>query len=70
MSISAHVCAYAIDRVEPEPEIKREQVQGVWTRQVARILTLLLDQGKPQCIRSPSLICVLINIFMLRMIVY
>jgi hypothetical protein len=26
--ISAHVCAYAIDHVEPESEIKKEQVQG------------------------------------------
>jgi hypothetical protein len=29
ISISAHVCAYAIDHVEPESEIKKEQVQGV-----------------------------------------
>jgi hypothetical protein len=30
MSISAHVCAYVIDHVEPEPEIKKEQIQGVF----------------------------------------
>jgi hypothetical protein len=30
MSISAHVCAYAIDHVELESEIKKEQVQGVF----------------------------------------
>jgi hypothetical protein len=30
MSISAYVCAYAIDHVEPESEIKKEQVQGVF----------------------------------------
>jgi hypothetical protein len=30
MSISAHVCTYAIDHVEPEPEIKKEQVQRVF----------------------------------------
>jgi hypothetical protein len=30
MSISAHVCAYAIDHVEPESEIKKEQIQGVF----------------------------------------
>jgi hypothetical protein len=29
-SILAHVCAYAIDHVEPKPEIKKEQVQGVF----------------------------------------
>jgi hypothetical protein len=28
MSISAHVCVYAIDYVEPESKIKKEQVQG------------------------------------------
>jgi hypothetical protein len=28
MSISAHVCAYVIDHVEPESKIKKEQVQG------------------------------------------
>jgi hypothetical protein len=28
MSISAHICAYAIDHVEPESGIKKEQVQG------------------------------------------
>jgi hypothetical protein len=30
MLISVHVCACAIDHVEPEPEIKKEQVQGVF----------------------------------------
>jgi hypothetical protein len=28
ISISAHVCVYAIDHIEPESEIKKEQVQG------------------------------------------
>jgi hypothetical protein len=28
MSISAHVCPYVIDHVEPESDIKKEQVQG------------------------------------------
>jgi hypothetical protein len=30
MSISAHVCGYVIDHVEPEPDIKKEQVQGMF----------------------------------------
>jgi hypothetical protein len=30
MSISAHICAYVTDHVEPEPEIKKEQIQGVF----------------------------------------
>jgi hypothetical protein len=30
MSISAHVCANAIHHVEPEPKIKKEQVQGLF----------------------------------------
>jgi hypothetical protein len=30
MSISAHVCAYAVDHVEPESEIKKEQVQWIF----------------------------------------
>jgi hypothetical protein len=30
MSISPHVCAFAIDHVEPESEIKKEQVQGTF----------------------------------------
>jgi hypothetical protein len=28
MSILAHICAYAIDHVEPKSEIKKEEVQG------------------------------------------
>jgi hypothetical protein len=30
ISIKAHVCAYAIDHVEPESEIKKEQAQEAW----------------------------------------
>jgi hypothetical protein len=65
MSTSALVCAYAIDHVEPEPEIKKEQIQGVFggpQATSARILTLLLDQSKPRCITPHT--------FMLRMIVH
>jgi hypothetical protein len=53
MSISAHVRAYTIDHVESKPEMKKEQIQGVFgspQAPSARVLTLLLDQGKPRCI--------------------
>jgi hypothetical protein len=30
MLISTHLCAYATDHMESEPEIKKEQVQGVF----------------------------------------
>jgi hypothetical protein len=53
MLISAHVCAYAIDHVEPEAKIQEEQSSGEYGGpQAASYMdtNLALDQGKPQCI--------------------
>jgi hypothetical protein len=53
MLISAHVCAYAIDHVEPEAKIQEEQSSGEYGGpQAASCMdtNLALDQGKPQCI--------------------
>jgi hypothetical protein len=49
MLISAHVCAYAIDHVELEPEIKKNQVQGVFRGLEAsncEDANIVCDQGK------------------------
>jgi hypothetical protein len=41
--LSAHVCSYTLDHVEPELEEPTEQAQAV------DLTNLTLDQGKPQC---------------------
>jgi hypothetical protein len=53
MSISAHVCAYAIDHVEPESKIQEEQSSGEYDGPQAiscADTNLDLDQGELQCI--------------------
>jgi hypothetical protein len=53
MSISAHVCAYAIYHVEPESKIQEEQSSGEYGGPQATSCVdtnLALDQGKPRCI--------------------
>jgi hypothetical protein len=65
MSISIDVCAYVIDHVEPESEIKRGASPRGWVvhkRQVAWILTLCLDQDKPRCI-PPIIIAFSFNLY-------
>jgi hypothetical protein len=51
--ILTHIYAYTLDHAEPKSVIQAEQVQkeyGGPQAPSARILTLLLDQGKPRCI--------------------
>jgi hypothetical protein len=51
-----------IDRAESKAEIPAEQVEWVFggsQASSARILTLLLDKYRPQCITPPSLIFIL-----------
>jgi hypothetical protein len=73
MSISTYVCAYAINHVEPEPEIKKEQVQGVFggpqasSNKDANIVMIKTSPGASHPILD---FYFLINIFMLRMIVH
>jgi hypothetical protein len=48
-----HVDTYTLDHVEPKSEIQAVQVlkeYGGPQAPSARILTLVLDQGNPQCI--------------------
>jgi hypothetical protein len=62
-----------IDRVELKTEVQVKQVQKVYSGRQATTCVdtiLALDQGKPWCITPSSMIFILINIFMLRMIVH
>jgi hypothetical protein len=73
MSISAHVCAYAIDHVEPESEMEKELVQGALGGPQASNCVdtnLSLTQRKPRCIPPTIFDFSLITIFMLCLIVH
>jgi hypothetical protein len=73
MSISAHVCAYAIDHVEPEPEIKKEQVQGVFGGPQAsscKDVNIVVIKASPDASYPILDFYSLVNISMLRLIVH
>jgi hypothetical protein len=73
MSILAHVCAYAIDHVKPEPEIKKEHVQwafGGAQSSSCKEANIVVIKTSPDASHPILDFDVLINIFMIRMIVH